>query len=160
MHGIHPLMQSLFYELENHDTGYRIQIATLLQQIMVAIVRNYSAAVKETSAESNMLYDNQYLIIEECFLYEYNTLTLIELSDRLGLSPRQTERLLKKHYGQTFLTKKTEAKMSAAILLLRDKTKNITDIADELGYSSIEHFSGAFKRFYHISPREYRKTIN
>jgi len=158
-HGIHSLMQSLFSELENHDIGYRIQIATILQQIIVAIVRNYSSAQKDTSTETNILSDNQYLIIEECFLYEYNTLTLTDLSNRLGLSPRQTERLLKKHYNQTFLTKKTEAKMSAAILLLRDKNKSITDIADELGYSSIEHFSGAFKRFYHISPREYRKSV-
>ncbi len=158
-HHIHTIMQSLFWELENECPGYKIQIETLLQQLLVSIVRNYSSAHDTVSLyEAQALHDNQYLTIEECFLYEYNTLTLIELSNRLGLSPRQTERLLQKHYGKTFLSKKTEAKMSAAVLLLRNPLKSITEISEDLGYSSVEHFSSSFKRYYHISAREYRKT--
>ncbi|HOO28147.1 MAG TPA: AraC family transcriptional regulator [Lachnospiraceae bacterium] len=158
-HNIHTIMQALFWELENKYPGYKIEAETLLKQLLVAIVRNYSYT-KETSSplETQVLNDNQYLTIEECFLYEYNTLTLPELSDRLGLSSRQTERLLQKHYGKTFLSKKTEAKMSAAVLLLRNPAKTITEISEELGYSSVEHFSSAFKRYYHINARQYRKT--
>lgn len=158
-HNIHTIMQSLFAEFENEYPGYKIEIETLLQQLIVAIVRNYTSIHDTISPyEAQVLNDNQYLTIEECFLYEYQTLTLIELSDRLGLSPRQTERLLQKHYGKTFLSKKTEAKMSAAVLLLRNPSKSITEISEELGYSSVEHFSSAFKRYYHISAREYRKS--
>ncbi len=157
-HNVHTIMQSLFGELENEYPGYQIQIETLLQQLLVAIVRNYSFSRDTVQAyEAQILNDNQYLVIEECFLYEYNTLTLVELSDRLGLSVRQTERLLQKHYGKTFLSKKTEAKMSAAVLLLRNPLKSITEIAEELGYSSVEHFSSAFRRYYQISARDYRK---
>ena len=57
----------------------------------------------------------------------------------------------------TILQKKAEARMSAAAILLTDTGKSITAIAEELGYSSIEHFSSAFKHYYHISPRQYRK---
>ena len=35
---------------------------------------------------------------------------------------------------------------------------SVTEIAMELGYSSAEHFSGAFRRFYGLSLRAYRSA--
>ena len=49
--------------------------------------------------------------------------------------------------------------MSTAALLLSNRKNNITYISDELGYSSIEHFSTAFKRYYGCSPSDYRKML-
>lgn len=101
--------------------------------------------------------DKTAVIIEDYFLYEYQNLSLEELAVKLGLGTRQTERLLQKHYGKTFLQKKTEARMSAAAILLTDSSRSITSVAEALGYSSIEHFSSAFKNYYQVSPRQYRK---
>ena len=102
--------------------------------------------------------DTKSLITDDYFLYECKTLSLDGLANRLGLSTRQTERYLKEHYGKTFMQKKTESRMSTAALLLSDPNNNITFISNELGYASIEHFSTAFKRYYHCSPSEYRKN--
>lgn len=157
---IHPLMQQIFYELENKYTGYMTQVETLLQQLVVNLIRNYENKIKSINQfESSNLVDRKYLIIEEFFLYEYRSITLSTLSNRLGLSSRQTERLLKQHYGKTFLQKNAEAKMSAASILLLDHKKRITDISVDLGYSSVEHFSNAFKRYYHESARSYRNKL-
>ena len=49
--------------------------------------------------------------------------------------------------------------MSAAALMLKLPDKTITGIADELGYSSVEHFSSAFKKFYGKSASMYREEI-
>ena len=100
--------------------------------------------------------DQTYLTIEEAFLYNYRDLTLEKLADLVHLGKRQTERLLKKHYNKTFLQKKTEARMSAACLLLQDANVSIASVAYELGYSSSEHFTNAFKTFYHMTPSAYR----
>jgi len=157
---LHPLMQQIFYELENKYTGYMTQVETLLQQLVVKIIRNYENKIKSKNQFTHInLVDSKYLVIEECFLYEYSTITLDILSRRLGLSPRQTERLLRQHYGKTFLQKNAQAKMSAASMLLLDQNKRITDIARDLGYSSVEHFSTAFKRYHHESARNYRKIL-
>lgn len=158
---IYPILQSIFYELEHQYTGYMTEVETLLQQLIVKLIRNYKhkKGSKVHFGPSNLV-DSKYIIIEESFLYEYKDLTLETLSARLGLSPRQTERLLKEHYDKTFLQKKSEAKMSAALLLLADKSNSITQIANHLGYSSVEHFSTAFKRYYQKSARAYRKEQN
>lgn len=157
---IHGLMKQLFYELENRYTGYMIQVETLLTQLIILMVRNYEmkSKAKQHFAPSN-LEDSKFIILEEYFLYEYQNLSLDTLAQRLGLSRRQTERLLKDHYGKTFQQKKTEAKMAAAAILLSDSSRTISSIAEELGYSSGEHFSAAFKRHYQMTAREYRKNI-
>lgn len=158
---IHPLMQQIFFELEKKYTGYMKQVETLLQQLVIQLIRNYEN--NKQSQNQTKFFDlayRKYFIIEEYFLYEYKDLSLDTLADRLGLGPRQTERLLNQHYNKTFLQKKAEAKMSAASILLMDPKKRITDIALELGYSSVEHFSTAFRRYYHKSARVYRKTNN
>ena len=155
---IHPLMIQLFTELEHRYTGYSIQAEILLKQLIIKLVRNYEGKIEGTPhTDTPNLVDNKYLIIEECFLYEYRTLSLDILASRLGLGIRQTERLLKEHYGKTFLQKKTEARMSAASILLQNPELSITKIAEETGYSCIEHFSASFKRYYGCSATSYRK---
>lgn len=158
--GIHPLMRQLFHELEQHYIGYQNQVELLLSQLLIYMVRNYEQCpFSHTGFARNNLADSKSIVIEEYFLYEYHSLSLSTLADRLKLSPRQTQRLLAASYGKSFQQKKTEAKMSAAAILLSDGDKNITSIAEELGYSSAEHFSSAFRKYYGISPREYRRHL-
>ncbi len=156
---IYPLFQTLFEELSNHHIGYICQAESLIRQIIVQIVRNY----KQDHIFSNVLENhkpisNPFLLLEETFLMEYDSLTLEALSSHLGLSTRQTQRLLKKQYGQTFLQKRTQARMAAAVSLLSDPSLTLTAIAEKTGYSSVEHFSTVFRKFYNISPKEYRKN--
>ena len=155
------LMKTLFNELESHRPGYRTVIETLLMQAVIKMVRNYEDSDGITSEQTADPGNtkSQYVTIDDSFLYEYTDITLEKLAERLSLSTRQTERLLMQHYGQTFLQKKTEAKMSAASLMLTDTSASITEISSRLGYSSIEHFSNTFRRFYGMSAREYRKKL-
>lgn len=156
--GIHALMQQLFDELAHRYTGYQNQVELLLSQLLIYTVRNYEQCrPSRTVFSKNNLTDAKSVIIEEYFLYEYQNLSLEVLADKLKLSTRQTQRLLMEYYGKTFQQKKAEAKMSAAAILLSDKGRSITSIAEDLGYSSAEHFSSAFRKYYQISPREYRK---
>ena len=101
--------------------------------------------------------DLAYLIIEEAFLYHYRDITLESLAAQLGLGIRQTERLLQIHYHKTFQAKKKEARMSAACSLLRGTDASVSSIAEELGYSSVEHFSNAFRRFHSMTPSQFRR---
>lgn len=155
---IYTPMKQIFFELEHEYSGYITQVETLLQQCIVKIVRNYESQQQSlVHFAPSDLVDSKYIIVEECFLYEYRDITLQDLSARLGLSTRQTERFLKDNYGMTFLQKKTEAKMSMATVLLSDSNNSITKVSDDLGYSSLEHFSHAFKKYYGITARQYRK---
>lgn len=156
---IHDLMQRLFGELEHQYIGYTEEVGLLLSQLIISMVRNYKDIhPSDSHFARSSLSDSKDIIIEEYFLYEYKNLSLEDLAGRLGLSPRQTERCLKELYNKTFLQKKTESRMSTAAILLSDPARSITSVSNDLGYSSIEHFSSAFKRYVGVSPKEYQKT--
>ena len=50
-------------------------------------------------------------------------------------------------------------KINYAKQMLRQGELNITEIAEQLGYDSIHHFSKQFKSITGMSPREYAKSI-
>ncbi len=151
---IRAIMTELFDELKNRRKGYSALAEALLKQLVVKAIRNYASG-QELSASAD-LNESQLLVAEECFLYDYRDLTLERLALRLGLGARQTERFLRKHYGKTFVQKRTESRVAAAAVMLTQSAKSVASIAEELGYSSPEHFSAAFKRVQGVSPRAFR----
>ena len=173
---VYELMKKILGEIEQGTEGHRLMLSALLQELIVEIARLYrrtSATTAESAAptRSNVqpsdtrhpnttLPDDQtYLIIEEAFLYNYRDITLDSLAGLVNLSRRQTERLLQQHYNKTFLQKKKEARMSTACILLQAGDKSIASVAYELGYSSPEHFTHAFKNYYHVAPSEYSASL-
>lgn len=155
---ISPVMQALFHELKHQYSGYMVQVTALLQQCIIKLIRNYQQKkASDQLFRVSDLSDRKYLITEEYFLYHYRHLSLTELAGKLHLSSRQTERFLKSCYGKTFTEKKSEAKMSVAALMLNDPSLTITAIAEALGYSSLEHFSAAFRNYHGTNASTYRK---
>lgn len=158
--GMHELMKQMIQELETHPFGYEFMLPALLQQLILMVSRQYRRdmdAPQGVDAVTISPADLTYLTIEEAFLYDYRNLTLESLAAQVNLGTRQTERLLQKHYNKTFQQKKTEARMSAACLLLQETGKSIASIAEELGYSSTEHFTNAFKKQNNMTPSAYRR---
>lgn len=157
-HGLRVLFQRLFSELENRFDGYRDMAELLVSEIIICAARNYIESRGRSGEISGCVSERASIIIEEYFLYEYRTASLKELSERLGLSPRQTQRIIEKYYGSTFGEKRTEARMSAAAVLLTDASVSLADISERLGYSSQEYFTSAFKKYYGTSPGRFRKN--
>lgn len=155
---VRAIFQRIFREFAQKRTGYPLQVRLLLSQLILRLVRSYEAEEPADPPKAGPGGADQVpFIIEECFLYEYRTLTLQTLANRLQFSPRQTQRLLKSYYGSTFQQKKQEARLSAAVAMLRDSRRHIAEIAEALGFSSPEHFSNAFRKAYGMSPSRYRK---
>ena len=153
-----PVAFQIAKECISKNYGYIAIVSALLQQFIVLCLRIYSKILMNASTVPPSLETN-YLIIENSFLFEYNTITLMTLSERLNVSPRQTQRILLKYYHSNFQQKKLEAKMSAALFCLQNKDMRISAIAEQLGYSSVEHFSSSFKKYHGCSPSFYKKRL-
>ena len=157
---IYPLLESLIKENQFPREDVWEMSETLLRMILLWLCRIYHEKKPEKPLTLPGSYSNLASVIpkiEDAFFYSYRTLTLGELSDELGLSERQTQRLLKSLFGKSFTQKKTEACIADAVQALLSTEKTITEISNDLGFSSMEHFSVAFKRQMGKTPREYRK---
>ena len=103
---------------------------------------------------------NREFLVELAFLYDFAVISLNDLSDRIGLSCRQTQRFLRDNYGKNFQEMRKDARISAAEMLLSCTQENISDIAEIVGYSTAEHFAAAFRKYTGKTPREYRKIYS
>lgn len=100
--------QEILAEQRGNKPGREYAQAGLLINLLTRITRLYVPSGGEPFSGGENLNDMRFLIIENMFLYE-NDFTLKQLSDRLGICERQTQRLLKKYYGKTFREKKKES---------------------------------------------------
>jgi len=79
-----------------------------------------------------------------------------ELAQTLGLSVSQLDRLFIKTFGKTPRGYLEERKLRAAIERLRSSSEPIKQIAFEMGFRSLSHFSTWLRRLTQYSPKEIR----
>lgn len=78
--------------------------------------------------------------------------TLEEAARTLGVSTRTLKRRLAAEQT-TYRALVDEARREQAILLLRDRTRSLEDVATQLGYSDAANFSRAYRRWTGKPPR-------
>lgn len=152
-------LEAIYQEFSAPGSAAPIMLRALFMQFLVKILRNYEPASNAAITYIPIPLVKAYILIEDSFLLEYDTITLNELSHRLGLSTRQTSRILFNRYGQNFLQKRTEARMAAAATFLKEGKLSISEISDRLGYSYPNHFHTAFKNYYKMTVSEYKQNI-
>ncbi|QEC78701.1 helix-turn-helix domain-containing protein [Mucilaginibacter ginsenosidivorax] len=80
--------------------------------------------------------------------------TLMELARIAGINEFKLKKGFKEVFGTTVFGYLNEIKMELAKNDLLEKRKNATEIAFELGFSSVQHFSNAFKKKFGVSPNQ------
>ena len=103
------IAEQLLDEFKNKKSDYKSAVSGLSMKLLTDITRLFlPSTFSETIADEN-LNGRRFVIIEQEFLFNPN-LTLTELSTKIGICERQTQRLLKKYYGKSFREKKKESK--------------------------------------------------
>ena len=125
---------------------------------------NYNASYKEEenteevldSAASSFIVKNALAYIEENYK---ERLKLADVADNVYVSQWHLSKLLNKYTGQNFSEILNNVRMEQAKTLLRNPSLRIGDIAEEVGFLDMAHFSRVFKKQVGISANEYRNTV-
>ena len=89
----------------------------------------------------------------------HDTPTLTELSNRLYLSVRHTQRVIERYYGMSFKQKLMHTKVLNGARLIATTNISLEQIADLAGYNSYASFFEAFTYIMKKTPSEYRKSL-
>lgn len=84
-------------------------------------------------------------------------ITIKELSRKVAMNECYLKKGFKEIFGTTIFDFYQQQRMEHAKYLLYDKSLSVTDVSALLGYSSISHFSAAFKKHTGIKPCELLK---
>ncbi len=98
----------------------------------------------------NRLYDAKQILSENIS----TPLTIKELSKKVAMNECYLKKGFKDLFGTTIFEFYQKERMAHAKYLFYEKGLTVTEVSDLLGYSSISHFSTAFKKFTGLRPCE------
>jgi AraC-like DNA-binding protein len=84
-------------------------------------------------------------------------LDLSDLADDVGCAPHYLSRLVKQDTAKTLSLHLRAMRIERAVQLLATHTHNVTEVALEVGYNSLSHFSKAFTQEQGLSPSAFLK---
>ena len=82
--------------------------------------------------------------------------TLTDLADKMYVSQWHLSKLLNKHLKKSFSEILNEIRIREAKKLLMDPSLRVGDVAEQVGFLDIAHFSRVFKKYTDMSANEYR----
>ena len=104
---------------------------------------NKTNVIIEAQKYINRNYNNEYLSISE-------------IANSLGVSQTYLSRMFKREMGSTFSQYLTNVRIKNAIILMRDPSLRLNEIAELIGYGTQNYFNNIFKRSVGISPQDYK----
>lgn len=82
-----------------------------------------------------------------------------ELGEMFYLSPNYLGDLFKSRTGMSLKAYQNKLRMEQAFLLLSGSRLTVTQVADQLGFQSVQYFSRRFKEYYRVSPSDIPKQL-
>jgi AraC-like DNA-binding protein len=92
-------------------------------------------------------------------IHAQEPLSLGELARKAGINEFKLKSGFKKVFDNTVFGYLSDYRLEQAKQMMREGEHSFTDIADELGYSSLQHFSNAFRKKFGVSPSEVKRGM-
>jgi len=137
----------------------RCYIAEFLVNAVRATAAGQHAPKLTTSFGADAATQSVEKAIEFMGLNFSRHLALSEIAEGAGVSPSHLEHLFKKKVGCSIMTYLQDFRIQRAKKLLLESRFNISQIAEQTGYSSIYLFSRRFKEVLSVSPTCYAKMV-
>lgn len=135
---------------------YRKQmINAVVSEFFIRLLQKYEHCIEVPNIHFNG-NDNNLMFILRYMQSNYTTVTLKELSSIFNYSPRQLQRIILSATGMTFTENIQKQKIEMAARLLMETNKSVSEIGESLGYSSLNNFRKIFKKYFSVTPSEYR----
>jgi AraC-like DNA-binding protein/quercetin dioxygenase-like cupin family protein len=151
-------------DFENAPFGSPQLIECYFTEFLLSLIRNSEISVTNISESLPAEYnfgENSFINHVTSFLQKniYSKTTLDIISKKFSISKAYLCQVFKEATGYSPIDYYINMKIAEAKRLIRTDEHNITQIAYMLGYSSIHHFSRAFKNVTGFSPMSYKKSI-
>ncbi|GGF85978.1 helix-turn-helix domain-containing protein [Paenibacillus aceti] len=143
------------YKLEQQFLQ-RIDYAHDYLEIENALIEAAKYIAKHSKSEdTNRL--NPSFISQYIELHYMENLYLDHIAEVVETSPKYFSSYFKKTFGVNYVEYLNKVRLSHARELLKDSSLTIGEIGEKTGYLNSSTFTTTFKKYYGISPSEYRK---
>ncbi len=151
---------SLFFdvkkELLQKRPAYQSLITARLIEILVLLIREFCYNDPRPASTAAHQYILQAIDYIQAHFSE--KISLEEIAGAANISPTYLSGIFHKCMGRSIWDYVTEMRVNRALYLLKASPKlSVLDIALQCGFNNTATFNRAFKHYFQITPREYRK---
>ncbi len=147
-----------FRGMEPHPNADPADIQKLANLLEIFLIDLNKA---ESHSNNSRLRDAAFVTLTNYLKKQlHRTLSLEEISNECSLSVSRLQSLCRDHCGCGPITYFLSLKINVAKQMMEDGQMNITEIAENLGFSSVHYFSRLFKVKTKMSPSEYMTSIS
>ena len=143
--------------------GSEQMIGLLLEQMLIRMVRRGAQRDVAVKTSSSVKRRSDHDLAQRIIAYMQDnacgTLTFSQVCRFSAQSATNLKTIFKSVTGMGVMEYYRGLKIDAAKTLLREGGGNITQIADKLGYTSVNYFSRYFKQATGMTPSEYTQSI-
>ena len=152
------LFAQLLQEQERKEKYADEMILALLNQLIVLLMRQV-----ETMEPVDHRMKGEYRIIRQMQVYVsthiWEDLSVPFVARQVNMSPSYLTALFHKHLDIAPAEYIRRVKLQESKHMIRENKLNFTEIAAELQYSTVHHFSRQFKEKFGMTPTEYAKLV-
>ena len=175
-----PIMASpMDYQIFSSDIPWQAQVLSLMREMMAAqekasdveLVNSYliqkiwhilyqNTDVEHMGKKENYSASSQARLqlmmqyIHQKFAYN---ISLRDIADQAKVSKSTALNLFQRYLGISPVTYLINYRLQEAAKLLASTEKKVTVISKDTGFDSVDYFCKAFKKYYKLTPTEYRK---
>ena len=152
------LFQQLLQEQESNESYMGEMTVLLMNQLILLLLRQL-----EGKPLPDERMKGEYRIIHQTQLFVsahvWEDLSVPFVARHVDMSPSYLTALFQKHLGIAPAEYIRRVKLQESKHMIRENKLNFTEIAAELQYSTVHHFSRQFKEKFGLTPSEYAKLV-
>lgn len=175
-----PIMSSpMDYQIFSQDIPWQAQALSLMREIMAAqekasdveLVNSYliqkiwhilyqNTDIEHMGKKENYSASSQarlQLMMQYIHQKSAYNISLSDIADQAKVSKSTALNLFQRYLGISPVTYLINYRLQEAAKLLASTEKKVTVISKDTGFDSVDYFCKAFKKYYKLTPTEYRK---
>ena len=148
-------------EQESPDDHSGDMILSMLNQLLVILLRQVDAPAAKLKTSNNVHSDNEIIRGAQQYITEHirEKLSVPAVAKSVNVSPSYLTALFHKHLQISPAEYIRRIKLQESKQMIRENSMTFTEIAAALQYSTVHHFSRQFKEKFGITPSEYAKSV-
>ncbi len=151
------IAKTMMVKVQSHSEMY-LEANLLISNIMLTLVSYFQEENSADYPSISQYSDRMERILKSLEANYHLPLTLKSLSEKERLSVPYLSRLFKNEVGLGFSQYLTKLRFQHAVYDLMNSTKPIYRITEDHGFTDSKTFIELFKKQYHSTPSEFRKT--
>jgi len=147
-------LHKIINELNQNKENLMIQI--LLMQLMIDVSRQLVHFTDQSISSKNIYVKKA---IEYLYHHYDCDIKVSQIAESINIHEGYLYRIFKQSTGKTIMNYLMEIRLDKAKLMLENTDVSITDIAEYIGINSRQYFTYIFKRYYKLTPSNYRNNF-